>query len=86
MGFYNSGKNELWVNIDRYGVMRPTKNIKLKDGGVVDRPEWITKSNWYAVGWSGWLDWLLVVGCWLVGLVGLVGLVVGCWWVGLVGR
>jgi len=36
----------LWVNLDRYGVMRPTKQIQLLDGTLVDKPEWITKSNW----------------------------------------
>jgi len=50
------GNKELWVTIDRYGIMRPTKNIKLKNGDVVDKPEWITKSNWLHWDQNPWYE------------------------------
>jgi len=47
------GRPDLWVNIDRYGAMRPTTGIKMKteEGNetIVDRPEWLTR--------PGWLHW-----------------------------
>ena len=40
------GTDQLILNLDRYGVMRPTKGIKLLDGQIVDRPEWKTVASW----------------------------------------
>jgi hypothetical protein len=34
------GKDELWVSMDRYGVMKPTKQVLLKDG--------VTRKNFYS--------------------------------------
>jgi hypothetical protein len=39
------GRKDLWVSVDRYGVMRPTKEKK-ESGELVDRPEWRTMENW----------------------------------------
>lgn len=45
-------QNDLWVKYDRYGMMRPTKDIAFKqndsDGSVIfeDRPAWKSKPNW----------------------------------------
>ena len=36
----------LWVSIGRFGVLRPTKNVKLSSGELVDKPEWKTKESW----------------------------------------
>jgi hypothetical protein len=43
--FSNILKSEkLWVSIDRYGIMRPTKIV---EGGIeILREEWKTKENW----------------------------------------
>eukprot|EP00755_Sulcionema_specki_P035131 Sspe_Gene.21434::Locus_8035_Transcript_1_1_Confidence_1.000_Length_1101::g.21434::m.21434 len=40
------GTEKLWVDHDRLGVMRPTRNIRFPDGTVQDRPKWKTISNW----------------------------------------
>jgi hypothetical protein len=45
-------RNDLWVKYDRYGMMRPTKGIAMKQNDseqsliLVDRPEWQSQSNW----------------------------------------
>ena len=44
-------QDDLWVKLDRYGFMRPTKGIpfKNKDNNSItieDRPEWRSKPNW----------------------------------------
>lgn len=45
-------QEDLWVKLDRYGMMRPTQGIAFRserdDGSVVleDKPEWRSKSNW----------------------------------------
>jgi len=42
------GRDDLWVKFDRYGLMRPTKDIKIKapTTRLIDRPEWLTVENW----------------------------------------
>jgi len=47
------GIKELWASIDRYGIMRPTRNVptkKIEDGKEIikreDRLEWKTFSSW----------------------------------------
>eukprot|EP01112_Ceratiomyxa_fruticulosa_P021056 TRINITY_DN7331_c0_g2_i1.p1 TRINITY_DN7331_c0_g2~~TRINITY_DN7331_c0_g2_i1.p1 ORF type:complete len:347 (-),score=65.40 TRINITY_DN7331_c0_g2_i1:74-1114(-) len=51
---------DLWVKLDRYGVMRPTKNVPLRneEGQVVltDKPEWQTKSNWLHWDQNPWSE------------------------------
>ena len=46
-------REDLWVKFDRYGMMRPTKGIPMKQNKddpesiiLVDRPQWQSKSNW----------------------------------------
>lgn len=55
------GTDELIVNHDRLGVMRPTVGIDLGDGeGPRDRPEWRVKKNWLHIDCnpvSGSPDW-----------------------------
>jgi len=46
----------LWVRFDRYGMMRPTKGIKMKNGNIVDKPEWKTKSNWLHWDQNPWQE------------------------------
>jgi len=46
----------IWVDPDRYGVMRPTKNIVLKDGSMVDRMDWITEHNWLHWDQNPWTE------------------------------
>jgi len=46
------GRNDLWVKFDRYGHMRPTKQIPLKKArpydppAFIDKPEWLTGEQW----------------------------------------
>jgi len=46
------GIKELWASVDRYGVMRPTRNVpteKIEEGKEIireDRLDWKTVSNW----------------------------------------
>ena len=40
------GTDNLMVNVGRASAMRPTKNIKLSDGSLVDKPEWKTVEEW----------------------------------------
>ena len=45
-------QEDLWVKFDRYGMMRPTKEIQFKSNDnnqsivIEDRPQWRSKSNW----------------------------------------
>jgi hypothetical protein len=39
------GTEDLWVSIDRYGVMRPTKDV-LINGEKMDKPTWRTQEKW----------------------------------------
>jgi len=50
------GRKDIWVNFDRYGVMRPTTGITLKDGSTIDKPEWKTKGNWLHWDLNPWRD------------------------------
>jgi ectoine hydroxylase-related dioxygenase (phytanoyl-CoA dioxygenase family) len=36
----------IYVDHDRIGVMRPTKNIPFSDGVVADKPDWKTADRW----------------------------------------
>jgi len=36
--------------------MRPTKGIKLKDGSLIDKPEWKTKPNWLHWDQNPWKE------------------------------
>lgn len=38
------GTRRLWVSVDRYGIMRPTR-VKTEEGEIV-REDWLTKKNW----------------------------------------
>lgn len=40
------GEEKIAMVEDRYGFMRPTKNILMRDGSKVDKPEWKTQSSW----------------------------------------
>jgi hypothetical protein len=40
------GEEKLWTSFDRFGVMKPTKNVLLKDGQRRDFPEYKTRENW----------------------------------------
>ncbi len=40
------GRDELWVSVDRYGVLKPTKNVLTKEGTRKDFPEYKTTSSW----------------------------------------
>ena len=40
------GTPELVLNLDRYGVLRPTRGIVLLDGSVIDKPEWESPASW----------------------------------------
>ena len=45
---------DLWCSVDRYGLMKPTKNIKLLDGSKVDKPEWKTTEKWLHWDMNPW--------------------------------
>ena len=49
---------------DRYGFMRPTKNIQMTDGSLIDKPEWKTKKKWLHVDMNPWKiqDYLRIQG------------------------
>lgn len=40
-------KEELSVILDRYGVMRPTSNVKHVNGELIEHPEWKTEDSWF---------------------------------------
>jgi len=50
------GEEKLRVSKDRWGIMRPTKNIKFKDGSVQDRPEWKTAASWLHWDQNPWAE------------------------------
>jgi len=50
------GREDIWVRYDRSGIMRATKGIKLKDGTVMDKPEWKTKPNWLHWDQNPWKE------------------------------
>eukprot|EP01080_Neovahlkampfia_damariscottae_P012488 gene12488-6236_t len=39
------GTKDLWTSIDRYGIMRPTKNVKI-NGEIKDMEKWKTTQKW----------------------------------------
>jgi hypothetical protein len=39
-------RNDLWIGIDRYGVIRPNTNVLLPDGTRQDFPNYKTSSTW----------------------------------------
>eukprot|EP01130_Rhizamoeba_saxonica_P010955 TRINITY_DN4527_c0_g1_i1.p1 TRINITY_DN4527_c0_g1~~TRINITY_DN4527_c0_g1_i1.p1 ORF type:complete len:257 (+),score=45.77 TRINITY_DN4527_c0_g1_i1:112-771(+) len=41
-----SRRKDLWTKFDRYGLMRPTRNVKNLEGEYVDVASWKTESNW----------------------------------------
>lgn len=46
----------LHIKLDRYCMMRPTKDVKLKDGSIVDKPEWKTQSSWLHLDQNPWAE------------------------------
>ncbi|KAL0482534.1 hypothetical protein AKO1_002855 [Acrasis kona] len=40
------GRPDLWVSFDRFGVMKPTKQVTLADGTKRDFPEYKSKEKW----------------------------------------
>lgn len=50
------GCQEIYVKRDRFNIMRPTKNIKLADGSVVQRDEWKTKNGWLHWDQNPWTE------------------------------
>lgn len=46
----------LWVSIGRFGIMRPTKNVKFIDGRVEDKPEWKTTESWLHWDQNPWSE------------------------------
>lgn len=47
--------NITWTE-GRFGFMRPTRNIRLKDDTLVDRPEWKTTSSWLHWDQNPWKE------------------------------
>jgi len=45
---------ELFVVFDRYGFMRPTKNIQFGNGKVEDREKWRTNKSWLHCDQNFW--------------------------------
>jgi len=50
------GKDQLWVVMDRHGIMRPTKNIKMPDGSLINKPHWKTASSWLHWDQNPWRE------------------------------
>lgn len=48
-------REDLWVKFDRYGLMRPTKNIRLKNTSATDSPKFISRPQWLTE--ENWLHW-----------------------------
>ena len=46
-------EDNVLLMIDRTGIMRPTKNVKI-NGELVDRPEWQTKKGWLHLDSNPW--------------------------------
>ena len=41
---------EMYVSVERYGIMRPTKGLRFPgQSELVDRPAWKTKAEWVAL-------------------------------------
>ena len=50
-------EEDILLRLDRTGIMRPTKNIKLNNGYMVDKPEWKTKDGWLHVDYNPFIDY-----------------------------
>eukprot|EP01126_Amoeba_proteus_P013605 TRINITY_DN1581_c0_g2_i1.p1 TRINITY_DN1581_c0_g2~~TRINITY_DN1581_c0_g2_i1.p1 ORF type:complete len:277 (-),score=50.77 TRINITY_DN1581_c0_g2_i1:130-960(-) len=50
------GAKNLRVTRDRWGILRPTRNIRFKDGSVHDKPEWKTVSKWLHWDQNPWTE------------------------------
>lgn len=40
------GRQDLWVKIDRFGFMRPTRGLIKEENKTMDMPEWETERQW----------------------------------------
>jgi hypothetical protein len=47
-------EEDLKFKLGRYGFMRPTKNIIIKDGTLIDKPEWKTNKKWVHLDLNPW--------------------------------
>jgi ectoine hydroxylase-related dioxygenase (phytanoyl-CoA dioxygenase family) len=48
------GHPRLRVAIERYGAHRPTVGVRMRDGSVVDKPEWRTLPQWLHIDCNPW--------------------------------
>jgi len=48
-------QKNLWVKLDRYGFMRPTRGL-LEDNSTVDKLEWETDRNWVHWDQNPWIE------------------------------
>jgi len=48
-------QNDLWVKMDRFGFMRPTRGLHLEDT-TIDKVDWETERNWVHWDQNPWLE------------------------------
>jgi hypothetical protein len=51
-----SGEEQVRVSKDRWGVMRPTKQVRYPDGSVKDKDEWRTLASWLHWDQNPWME------------------------------